>query len=200
LNKRAKNGHWQRRYFILDSDGTLKYTEKKGGVCKVAMIMGQHTQVNRLVESGRAGGFSVMGSTHKPYYLQADHAEVAEGWMQALNILKRKDNSAVLTPKAEKTKDDTMRRAFATKNVIQKSRGRKKQRGTGFFDVEDMPPPPGLEATSSDSGQAFTDGFMLSIDGKDYFVDCIGWEYYAHRGDFLDGRKPVGLATLELVV
>jgi len=66
-------------------------------------------------------------------------------------------------------------------------------------DFDDLPPPPEDVDAIEDSGD-FDDGYIMRLGDADVFVDALGWEYYGSRESFLNGDKPLGSATLSLLV
>lgn len=130
LQKRAmKSGkNWKKRYFVLRSNGELSYSEKKGTAVKRTIQITRQTNIAALKELEGEGGISVTGPGHQPLYLQADSEEVAEGWIQAMNIIKSGGSGNL--KKEDERKGDNLRDAFANKSALGSS-GRALGSGAG---------------------------------------------------------------------
>jgi len=56
------------------------------------------------------------------------------------------------------------------------------------------------EDDEDDDDEDAAAGFMVHIDGRDYFVHADSWEYFESRDAFLDDEAPIGSVTLSLLV
>lgn len=119
LKKRAiKSGkNWKRRYFVLTDEGILQFSDRKGGPVKGSIQITQLTSISVLRELKHDGGICITGPDHSPLYLQAESREVAEGWIQAMEVIKA-GGSNKLRAKEHQMKGDDLKDAFVNKEAL----------------------------------------------------------------------------------
>jgi hypothetical protein len=287
---------WKNHYFMLSSDGNLSMSAKKGGKVAKTFHVTNHSQVSLLHTGDNASQFSLTGANHDPLVFQAPENAVAEGWVRALQIMRKGGPQAAKAPGGLRNttmlKTDAMQAAYAKKGALEgsgKTLGRAKQQGSTpdllksdsersldnlLDDVPDMrasvnvdmppppppedehvhhqdepppparatggsgsasrsaggsgaasraaggsgaasrksekapPPPPAVHRKGSAPEQhratepppAASEGMTVHIGHTDVYLDMVRWEYYADKNAFLRGAKPLGHATLTLLV
>ncbi|GBG26991.1 Unconventional myosin-X [Hondaea fermentalgiana] len=137
LKKRAMQSgkNWKRRYFMLTTDGELQFCEKKGSPIKGSIQITKHTSISVLRELGEEGGICITGPDHEPMYLQAESQEVAEGWIQAMEVIKAGGSNQLKAHGREHKQGEDLRAfvkrdVFGTGNRARKDTMERRLRGT----------------------------------------------------------------------
>jgi hypothetical protein len=280
---------WKNHYFALSSDGNLSISVKKGGKVTKTIHVTHLSQVSLLHTGDNASQFSLTGANHDPLVFQAPENAIAEGWVRALQIMRKGGPQAAKAPGGMRNttvlKTNAMQAAYANKGALEGSSktlgrgGTAKRQGSSpallksdsersldnmLDDVPDMrasvnvdmppppppedehvhhqdepPPPPRATGGSGSASRAAggsgaasrksekapppppavhrkgpapeqhrateppppaSEGMTVYIGHADVFLDMVGWEYYADKDAFLRGGKPLGHATLTLLV
>mmetsp|Transcript_4091 Transcript_4091/g.7157 ORF Transcript_4091/g.7157 Transcript_4091/m.7157 type:complete len:256 (-) Transcript_4091:131-898(-) len=154
LKIQVRKEKWKKRYFTLDSEGYLHWSEKKTSAKKHTIAVTKNTQIAALREGNLEGGLCITGNTHDPLFLQAGSEAVASGWIRAIEIVQSGGTTQNMrTAKTQKEKVK-LAKAFANQgsaqdllektSTLERKKGKKKKKGRGntLDVVEEVEAPP----------------------------------------------------------
>ena len=82
---RVSSSHWQRRWFVLQSDGTLYHLSSKNGEDRKAVVNLCISTIKTDATEKDRGSFTLVSPSHT-YYLQAEDEQDRQAWIDAIQV------------------------------------------------------------------------------------------------------------------
>ena len=192
LTKRSNQGgnFWRKRFFVLYSDGRLTCSEKKGAAPKYVYALTPTSKLSSIPK---------------------DELKAERGFFITFNSASRDRTAEVLCVKSVKKQEiDQWRKVV--KGLLTKMSDNPNSSPLGSvpkFETKSHLNIGGIYQDAKTlkrkgSTQTLVNGYVMKVgkgkDSGDYFVNAHTFEYFKSEDDCLRGAKPLGKATLSLLV